>query len=327
MSVGADSERIEAEASAWFAALNQHKVDVETLQEFQVWRRDPTHDAAYERVQKIWKEMGAVRDDPAVAAALRNAKARIAKARAKEGLPLPLPAFAGLAVVLVASVLAGTLLLRPGPQRYETAVGEQRRVTLADGSTVKLDTRSSIEVRYTRQERLVRLLSGQALFEVAHRADQPFHVQADGLDVRDLGTAFTVRRDGDHALVTVVSGEVQVKAAGRPQRWTLSAGLQLDSAAPQPRPVDVARFTRWTSGRVEFNDITLAAAAEEMNRYAVHPIVLQGDKVGRLRVSGAFNATDMAGFAKALTDAYGLVVTRRADGSLVVAAPNPPPSA
>jgi len=68
----------------------------------------------------------------------------------------------------------------------------------------------------------------------------------------------------------------------------LSAGQQIASdGPPKPHAVDVNAFTRWTTGRVEFDDVSLADAVREMNRYAAHPMVLEDDGVGRLRVSGA----------------------------------------
>jgi transmembrane sensor len=254
-----------------------------------------------------------------VADALRDAKVRIGRARQSQRLPSAVPAIAVLALVLVAMILAAPLVGGGPVQRYETAVGQQRRITLADGSVVSLDTRSVIEVRYSRAERMVRLLSGQAMFDVVHHADRPFHVQADGLDVRDIGTVFDVRREDALAQVTVVSGVVKVSAPAQHAVWTMTAGQQVATGSSAPQAVDTPAFTRWTTGRVEFEDVSLAEAVREMNRYAAHPLILDGEAVGQLRVSGAFNTNDTQGFAKALVHVYGIAVTRRPDGALVVA--------
>jgi len=285
-------------------------------------KRDPTgySPEVWESADQ-YQNAGDVREDPAVADALRQAKARIALTRKKEGLPFSVTMTALVGLVVAGVVIGTAILTPPAAQRYQTAVGEQRRVTLPDGSSMDLDTASVVDVRFSRGERLVRLISGQAMFDVVHRPDRPFRVEADDLQVRDIGTVFDVRRDEGHAVVTVVSGEVRVDAGAGRAPWTLSAGQQLGSGSVSgPRSVDVAAFTRWTNGRVEFDDVPLAAAVREMNRYAPHPLLLEGPAVGQLHVSGAFDTSDLKGFVKALTAVYGVEVKPAADGQLVISA-------
>jgi transmembrane sensor len=318
---------IEAEAAAWFTRLNAYKIDLKAVAAFHAWRRRPEHDAAYERVQEVWKAAGAVRDDPAVIAALREAKARIAETRRKEGLPLPLVVSCGFLAVLGGGAVLLAITSGPAPQRLETAVGQERQVRLADGTSVELDTATRIEVRFSRREREVRLLAGQALFDVAHRADWPFHVSTQGVDVRDLGTRFDVRAGPESLAVTVVQGVVNVSAPALAHSWRVTAGQTLTPGpAATPHPVDAMAAIRWTTGRLEFENTSLADAAREMNRYARHPLVLRGAAVEALRVSGAFDAANTQAFASTLASVYGLAETAQPDGSLVLTATNPPPT-
>lgn len=74
-------------------------------------------------------------------------------------------------------------------------VGEMPVVTLEDGSVVQLNAASAIAVEFTEKRRVIRLLRGEAFFQVAHGADRPFTVMAGTTSVTALGTAFDVRYD------------------------------------------------------------------------------------------------------------------------------------
>ncbi len=91
-----------------------------------------------------------------------------------------------------------------------TSVGEQRVMTLEDGTRVVLNTATRISVQYDRSARRVRLESGEALFEVAKRPEWPFVVTVGERQVTALGTSFVVRRDAELAAVTLVEGKVVI---------------------------------------------------------------------------------------------------------------------
>jgi transmembrane sensor len=96
---------------------------------------------------------------------------------------------------------------------YATALGEQRSIQFADGSTVELNSRSKIRVKYSKQERDVELLEGQALFHVAHDVSRPFIVAVGATRVRAVGTQFDVYKKSNGTVVTVVEGRVAVYSA------------------------------------------------------------------------------------------------------------------
>src|SRR5690606_31466403 len=154
---------------------------------------------------------------------------------------------------------------------YVTAVGEQREITLLDGSHVRLDTDTRMRVRFNEGTRRILLDRGQALFEVAHRAQQPFVVQAGDTEVTALGTRFDVRRSADvrGARVTLVEGSVAVTGGDGVNRrdWRLQPGEQLNTAArsAKPRSVDVTVATSWAKGRLVFQNTPLQDAVAEVN--------------------------------------------------------------
>ncbi|MEP7247319.1 MAG: FecR domain-containing protein, partial [Gammaproteobacteria bacterium] len=125
---------------------------------------------------------------------------------------------AAIAVITVA--LAFWLLPGSSPYTYGTARGEQRAFKLEDDSVVYLNTESLIEVRFSENVRAIRLLEGEAMFNVEHDAARPFRVIAGPTVIQAVGTRFNVYRSDAGATVSVVEGVVQISpeatSAARP---------------------------------------------------------------------------------------------------------------
>ncbi len=191
---------------------------------------------------------------------------------------------------------------------FVTAKGEKRTVKLADGSSVTLNTDSAIRVAYTEDTRLIKLLRGQALFEVARHAERPFVVQAGDRQVTALGTIFEVRLEPDRMKVTLVEGKVVVDGLEAPAGGhttvivpaVLAPGEELVAGlgASQTRAkVDVDQQLRWRDGFVEFDDARLGAAVQEINRYSNRELVIHDAEIANLHVSGVFRTGDPERFA------------------------------
>jgi ferric-dicitrate binding protein FerR (iron transport regulator) len=120
------------------------------------------------------------------------------------------------------ATLGYLVMLEFSAPTYATALGEQRSLQFADGSTVELNSRSKIRVKYSKQERDVELLRGQALFHVAHDTTRPFIVSVGGTRVRAVGTQFDVYKKSTGTVVTVVEGRVAVYPA--PQERPVGSG-------------------------------------------------------------------------------------------------------
>lgn len=315
---GADIRR--REAAAWFARLKQRRVESEDVEAFSEWRRSPENAAAFARIEAMWDAAEVLAHDEDMAELTRAATARSASPSRASRRPSWRPVAAALAAVAILGAAALWMLSRP--EVYATEIGEQRRVRLADGSTVHLDTNSRIAVRIGRGERHVDLTEGRALFEVRSDPDRPFVVGAGSAEVTALGTRFDVRRHGAEVRVILVEGAVRVEA---PQgetrlRWTLAPGQQVAPTAPSPavEQVDAARATSWTTGRLVFDRTPLKAAVGEINRYSKTPIELQSGDVADIPVSGAFDAGDVDGFVSAVTELYPVEVAPSADDVIVL---------
>lgn len=298
----AEPASVRAEAAAWVARLQSPERDAETERAFRSWfESDTAHASAFNKATEVWEAIGG-----AASAGMRR--------RA------PVRAMAAAAVVAVLAGGATFGLLRD--PTYTTKVGEQRTVRLADGSRVVLNTGTKVVVDYREGERRVRLVRGEALFDVAKNPDRPFIVRAEGREVRALGTSFVVRDDGKAIAVTLIEGKVAVspgKTTQGPVVLVPGERLRAASAASVPR-VDRPRMeavTAWRSGQILLDDTPLSQAVAEMNRYTPTPLDLETGRIGELRVSGIFKAGEVDAFARTVSAQYDLMLIQRPDGMVL----------
>ncbi|MEP7246221.1 MAG: FecR domain-containing protein [Gammaproteobacteria bacterium] len=231
-------------------------------------------------------------------------------------------AAAAIALVALGSWLYGVF----SPERFRTALGEQRSVVLNDGSVVTLNTSSSIEVRLTRGHRIVRLLAGEALFQVAHDAARPFDVTAGETTVRAVGTQFNVDRRVGGTTVTVVEGRVAVftpdpSQDGEAEKLPLAAGEQL-TVAPRIKPhtarADAAAATAWTQRKLVFDHRPLGEVAGEFNRYNRQSIEIQGGELRSQEITGVFATNDPESFITFLAQLPELSIEHDADRRRII---------
>ncbi|HEY5759041.1 MAG TPA: FecR domain-containing protein [Steroidobacter sp.] len=227
---------------------------------------------------------------------------------------------------LAASVAAVTALggglswlaLRDESERFVAGIGELRRIPLADGSTLLLNTDTEVLVKLTAARRDVELRRGEALFEVAHDKSRPFVVRANETSVRAVGTAFAVRLQSKQVDVTVTEGVVELSDAAtdsarsvasaasppsRPQRLSANErAVILPAAAPAVSAIPALQLSRqlaWRDGMVSFDGETLQMAANEINRHNRRLIVVDDPALAQRPLVGVFRATDVEGFAQA----------------------------
>jgi transmembrane sensor len=320
---------IVAEASAWFTEFRAGDVTDESRTQFIDWlRQSPAHIQAYLDISRIWAELPASEAAPhfdmnaLIEEARRSADVIPLSAGDAPAPLLPRPKrgpgrlrleLAAAAALLVA-VFGIRLWLGQAPAAYSTGIGEQRTIQLADGSTIELNAKSSVQVRLADQRRDVTLLDGQALFRVAKDPTRPFIVRAGDAEVRAVGTEFDVYRKQDETVVTVVEGRVETHDAadtpGAPP-IILSAGEQLTVAphlAAKPVRTDTEAAIAWLQKHLIFADTPLADVAEQFNRYSRRPLVIDDRDLQQTRISGIYSSTDPASLINFLKNQPGIVV-------------------
>ena len=213
---------------------------------------------------------------------------------------------AGGGAAIAASVV-GSVMLLGGETRYATAVGEIRRVPLADGSTAAINTASTIRIDLAAKTRNVEIDRGEAWFQVAKDRSRPFIVSAGRVRAEAVGTAFSVRRRAGGADIMVTEGVVEAWADGAEgHRIRLTAGNRAyiaDNAAIETEPAatsSVDRALAWRSGNIDLAGEPLSDAVAEFNRYNRRQLAIGDVALGREQIDGVFRTDDPEGFARAI---------------------------
>ena len=348
-------------ACEWFVEFRSGEPGESARRAFHAWLQSaPAHMAAYLEVAALWGESGAieVRSRWPVEVLIQQGRADTSNVFPFQQVAEPPPAvlpqapprkkrgwvrLAAVAASTLLLVTAGTLAAWVVYQRdiYATVTGEQRSITLSDGSTVQLNARSKLHVRFSVQRRDVELLEGQALFQVAKDPRRPFVVSANGTQIRAVGTEFDVNRHRIGTTVTVLEGAVVVESdvytaldrEGAPgSRGTslpppreshetrrhrtgevlLAAGEQLTvtptASAKSPHP-NVATATAWAQRQMIFETTSLAEVVEEFNRYNRRQIVIRDPRLEDFQIDGVFSSTDPSALISFLRTRPGIEVT------------------
>lgn len=331
-------------AEHWFVRLRADGCGVQERAAFERWlAADASHAKAYREVERVWQASVDLLQDPALAAARAEAHRRPAQLRA------PVRRWRALAwaaaAVLVLGVGLGAYLRYEVPVpivSHATPVGEQRSLRLADGTEVRLDTDTAIDVRYGGRERRISLTRGRAEFSVARDPGKPFIVDTVEGSVRALGTRFQIRiegrdaggvrdgaagRDGPgRATVLLLEGSVAVTAAahraGTPRTETLKPGEALVFAADgrewRKHASDLDFAEGWTQGDLIFNERPLSELLAEANRYTATQLRLADPALGDIRISGVFHANDQDAMLLSLQHGWGLQAIRVSDQETVL---------
>lgn len=323
MTSGNPQSEVRSAAQQWLLRLQSRDCGIGEREAFERWRTaDPAHDIAYRAVEGVWQRSAALGTDPAFSDLLRQARRlppeRSWLRRAAPGL--------AMAASLVLTIGVGSYYLWQRPEdvpvvAYATVMGEQRTITLDDGSQVVLDTNSDLQVRYGKRERQLTLQWGQADFQVHHDTARPFVVHTAGGSVTATGTQFQVRVASGMDTVTLLQGQVVVAATGanpdKPEQVTLRVGerVAIQSGGRLGTPerlleTDLASTRGWTEGMLVVREWPLSRLVDEMNRYAVTPMRLDDPSLGSLPMSGSFKASDQQSFLLSLEYGWPIHIDR-----------------
>ena len=317
-------DEIDAAAQDWFLRAGAGGLSAEEHACFEAWRNaDPRHFAAYEELRSLWAEIGSL--EPAFAPQGRE---RPAEPPPQQHRLRPAWWRTGSVVTGLAAACLLLFVFGPATSRlparlladHSTATGEQRMVSLPDGSIAWLNTDSAIDIAYTPERRRVKLLQGEALFEVQKDAARPFDVVAAEGRTTAVGTAFAVKEAGEGATVTVTEGIVRVTSpdtsglAPADTGALVEAGQQVTyrrgEAPGIVRPLDAAATTAWRHGSIVIRGRPLAEALAEIGRYRGGRIVLMGNASRYGAVTARLALADLDGGIDAIAATHGLTVTR-----------------
>ncbi len=294
-----------AEAAAWLARLCADRRDAVDEEGFRAWlAAAPENAVAFEAIDRTWDVLGAISapDD-----AVRRPRERVISRRL-------LLASVGLVTVGATSFYA---FRSASADTFETGVGEQKRVTLEDGSRLFLDAQTKVSLSYSETVRSALMPYGRANFQVAFDAKRPFVVEAAQRRIVADHCNFDVRCDGEKVQVVLIHGEADIhpEAAGSPTTRLRSGERMIAVAGVEKfdRP-KLAPLVAWQDGYEIFESTRLEEAVAEMNRYSDTKITVD-PRVADRRVSGVYRTGDNVAFARVVAQLLSVGV-RQGDQTL-----------
>ncbi len=308
------------QACQWIARLSADTASAEDQQAFALWlAANPAHGEAMDTMLDLWEDLEVLKHRPAEQQPELPSRRRW------------LATGVALAASLVfAMLLSPNLGLGPDSEHYRTQLGEQLAVNLSDGSAIRLNTNTAIDVHFSGNERNITLRRGEAFFEVAHDSARPFLVQAGHTEVRALGTAFNILLKGDRSEVTVTEGVVRITELDAPatrpaQVQVLHENQRLagDRSGLQALPnANASSLLAWRDGKLVAQGMSLGELVEELSRYHPTEIFIAEPGLTETTVSGVFRLDDLDGILLALEHTVGVRGVALEDGSIqLISAP------
>lgn len=283
------ADTVARQAVDWFVRLRADVVKPDLQHAWSAWMAaDPEHARAWSHLQHCAGDVAGLPSLLAHATLTRpsaNGRRRFMKS----------------AALLAAGAGASWWAVRTEPWQplladASTRVGEQRRLTLPDGSTVLLNTDSAIDIGAGGGRR-IRLTRGEILVDAVRLGDalaSPFVVQTRHGEVETTGSRLGLRLEAARSIVHAVTGPLTVTPAEAPaHRRELAADQQAAFTALAVQTPEPSRASdlSWADGVLAAHDMRLDAFLAQLSRY--RPGMIRCDPaVADLRVSGVYPLGD-----------------------------------
>lgn len=243
---------------------------------------NPSHNAVYRQLEKVWQESGAILAEKTydTESAWDKVDLRLEKGNKKA----PVPRMRGMLTRLAAAasiagilLIAGWLLLRKTTPELLVAKAAETNspVTLPDGSQVVLRKGATLSYpkTFSGAERAVSL-TGEAFFDVQHDAAHPFHINTVRATLEVVGTSFTINTSKQQDELIVSTGKVLfANKAGEkhliaPQQYGI-----LDEKGFEIKPLTDPNFLSWKTGQLKFDNTPIDQVARNLsNHYNINVI-------------------------------------------------------
>jgi len=280
-------------AIEWLIDLQSIPVAPSLLEAWKRWRAaHPDHERAWQRIESVNGKL------THLSAPLNSAIAKAALTPSKS--PKRRQAIAGIAALLFTGSAAwigrDELRWQTWTADERTAIGERRTLTLADGTTLHMNSNTAVSIAFTQNERRLRLIEGEIMIATAKDLSRrQFLVETAQGEALALGTRYTVRRQEALTEVAVYEGAVQITPReNASQALVLNAGEQTGFTRADIAKSGTADSEKaaWTQGFIVARSMRLADFLVELNRYSERPLRCDS-AVADLRVSGSYPLADI----------------------------------
>jgi transmembrane sensor len=331
-------ESIEAEAASWITVLGRENVSKADILALDAWLSQS------ERNRNAFNELTDLWDDLSVLKELDDIAKSVSIESEQQSTFWQRRSFVGIAAsIFICFIISGSLywqhLTKFNQQAHIiTTVGEQRTIILSDTSTIQVNTNSQLEIDFSRDKRVIRLLKGEAYFTVAKNKQRPFYVYAGDGFVQAIGTSFNVRlKLHDEIEVTVEEGLVGLAAAvketpiktkdvefispseGINAPETFLAELSAGQSTTFSHTVDkielieapaLNRKLAWRQGVLAYSNVPLLKVIDDISRYTNITIEIADPSLRNLPIAGYFRVGEVEALFDSLEITFGLDVKR-----------------
>jgi transmembrane sensor len=311
------------EAADWLIRLQKGSAEPQLKAEFDRWlAASPANRLAWERTCKTWRNLGLA--EPAFKNLWEDAPHLPGKAgKQVSRRRWSVRHYAGMA--LAAASLCLAVLFVPAlfvhiEADYQTSTAESRSITLEDGSRVQLAAASALSTDFANGRRNVKILKGEAFFDVVPDSARPFVVEAKNLTVQVLGTAFDVDLTEGVTQVALAHGSVEASFRNAPPtRLVPGEMLVVDtSGAIRKENVPVEDIGGWRNGELYVVDATIGSVVEQIQRYHPAWLTMADKTLAEQRVTGFYNLRDPDRALEALVEPYKGKVHAIADTARII---------
>lgn len=225
-----------------------------------------------------------------------------------------------LAASIVLFVLSFNLFNTSTPITQTRLVSQlevQNGIVLDDNSIVDLNASSKIEVEFSKQQRLIKILKGDATFTVAKDSSRPFVVQYKDYKITALGTAFTVNTRPKLQLI-VTEHTVKVETPKASVEINQGHGIEIDSGSVIQSLDDIDIHLGWLNNELAFDSLPLSDVIATIQPYIKEQIHLVNIALADQPVSGRFELEDPLHIINLIANGLNLKVEKSDDKLLII---------
>ncbi len=338
------------QAADWLAKLDRGNLTKAERAAFTVWiNSDPKNKDEINDLSSMWYELNDSLSMLASVSPVHSEKDNLVFLNSVQRLFAYVFSNARYALVMVGllglvTVLGYAALMQPSETGYySTEIGEQREITLSDGSKVTLNTNTIIEQKYSGKERVLRLVSGEAIFDVAHNETRPFLVYASDGMIRAVGTKFSVRMQPNSVSVVVTEGAVELKERKDTSRTKQSSALaQVSMELKQQKAVlvtkgqlaeinretgmfkqetsdrDIEERLSWQHGQLVFYNRQLQSVIDDIARYTLVDIQVRDEALKSRNITGILQIGDVDLMLEGLEAALNIKADKVSPGLIII---------
>lgn len=307
-------------ALGWIARFRSGSTSAEEHQEFALWlAQDSRNKQVMDSMLDMWADLASVQQ-------LYSDIPDTTKAPAANHSNWFKGAIGAAAALMLVLILWPVSRQPIAESLYQTALGEQQTIELEDGSTLTLNTNSRVAVSFDEEHRALKLIKGEAFFQVAKDPNRPFEVNAGSARITAIGTAFNIYRSNGTSNITVVEGVVKITELGNtPNRAAkieiLHANQQLKATTTglqTATKANISQQTAWQHGELIAQNMPLVELITQIERYHDIHILVSDPSIATLSISGAFKLNELDPILQALQLSFGLQATPVGQNSIAL---------